>query len=176
MDNLSSQIQQRFFAVIKFEFFQLLSCDYYSSARSTFPVHLLNKLSKIYGSTFDYGLLKTELEVIYSQEDFSGKPVQDIYDYIYQNSLTSAFKEVFRLAKLILTIPSNTASAERSFSALKRINTCLRSTQAQERMSALSIPSVEKELLLQLKQKQTFYDDVIDKFIAQKRRIELCYK
>ena len=168
MDNLSSQIQQRFSAVTKFEFFQLLSCDYYSSARSTFPVHLLNKLSKIYGSTFDYGLLKSELEVIYSQEDFSGKPVHDIYDYIYQNSLTSAFKEVFRLAKLILTIPSNTA--------LKRINTCLRSTQAQERMSALSILSVEKELLLQLKQKQTFYDDVIDKFIAQKRRIELCYK
>ena len=94
LDNLSSQIQQRFSAVTKFEFFQLLSCDYYSSARSTFPVHLLNKLSKIYGSTFDYGLLKSELEVIYSQEDFrKACPwylrlyLSELFDFCIQRSI-----------------------------------------------------------------------------------------
>ena len=40
-------------------------------------------------------------------------------------------------------------------------------------MSSLSI---ENRLLLQLQQKQSFYDAVTEKFIAQKRRIKLCYR
>jgi len=48
----------------------------------------------------------------------------------------------------------------------------LRSAQGQERLTSLSLLSIE-ELLLQLKQKQAFYDDFIEKFIAEKRRIDL---
>ena len=40
----------------------------------------------------------------------------------------------------------------------------------------VSLLSIENRLLLQLQQKQSFYDAVIEKFIAQKRRIELCYR
>ena len=170
------QIQQRFSTVTNFEFFQLLSCDNYVSARGDFPYDLMKKLSDIYGPTFDYSRLKSELEVVYSLEDFSRKRIHDIYEYIHENSLACAFKEVFKLSKLILTIPSSAASTERSCSALKRINRCLRSNQTQERMSSRSLLFIEKDLLLELKRKQAFYDAVIEKFIARKRRIELCYK
>ena len=40
----------------------------------------------------------------------------------------------------------------------------------------MSLLSIENRLLLQLLQKQSFYDAVTEKLIAQKRRIELCYR
>ena len=40
----------------------------------------------------------------------------------------------------------------------------------------MSLLSLENKLLLQLQQKQSFYDAVTEKYIAQKRRIELCYR
>ena len=40
----------------------------------------------------------------------------------------------------------------------------------------MSLLSIENRLLLQLQQKQSFYDAVTEKFVAQKRRIELCYR
>ncbi|XP_046864060.1 uncharacterized protein LOC124457977 [Xenia sp. Carnegie-2017] len=44
-------------------------------------------------------------------------------------------------------MPSTSSSAERSFSALKRIKTYLRSTQGQERLSAFTTISIEMEML-----------------------------
>jgi len=78
------------------------------------------------------------------------------------NELISAFQEVFKLSQLILTIPSITASVERSFSALKRIKSYQRSTQGQERLSSLSLISIEKELLHKEKKHLEFYDKVIN--------------
>ena len=40
----------------------------------------------------------------------------------------------------------------------------------------VSLLLIENRLLLQLQQKQSFYDAVTEKFIVQKRKIELCYK
>ena len=40
----------------------------------------------------------------------------------------------------------------------------------------MSLLSIENRLLLQLQQKQSFYDAVTEKFIAQKRRIKLRYR
>jgi hypothetical protein len=39
------------------------------------------------------------------------------------NQLQVAFKEIYKLAELIMTIPSSAATVERSFSAMKRIHT-----------------------------------------------------
>jgi hypothetical protein len=51
-----------------------------------------------------------------------------------------------KVIKLLLTIPVSTASAERSFSAMRRIKTYLRSTMGEDRLSALAILSIEKQL------------------------------
>ena len=40
----------------------------------------------------------------------------------------------------------------------------------------MSLLSIKNRLLLQLQQKQSFYDAVTEKFIARKRRIKLCYR
>jgi hypothetical protein len=83
-----------------------------------------------------------------------------------------------KLANIVFTIPAITASAERSFSALKRIKLYLCCTQVQERLShlSLSLLSIEKVLVGDLKKKPNCYDQVIEKFTAVDRRAGLHFK
>jgi len=56
-------------------------------------------------------------------------------------------------------------SAERSFSALKRIKTYLRSSLAEERLNSLAILIIEAELMMNIE-----YDDIIEDFASRKSR------
>lgn len=55
----------------------------------------------------------------------------------FQSSLLTftLFSEVIKLIKLYFTLPIITASAERSFSALRQVKTYLRSSMMQERLN-----------------------------------------
>ena len=57
-----------------------------------------------------------------------------------------AFPEAMRLYKIALTVPVASASAERSFSVLKRVKTYLRSTMGQQRLNDLAILAIERDL------------------------------
>ena len=50
------------------------------------------------------------------------------------------------MMKLILVMPSTNASSERTFSAMRRVKSYLRSTMTQERLNHLMILHVHKEL------------------------------
>jgi len=52
--------------------------------------------------------------------------------------------------KILLTLPVTTASVDRGFSKLSLVKTKLRSTMGQERLEALLLSSVEKDVLLEL--------------------------
>ena len=79
-----------------------------------------------------------------------------------------------KLLKIMVTIPMSTSEAERCFSTLKRIKTFLRNTMTQDRLSALAMLSIEKQLVRKM---QDFNQRVIDKFAAQKnRRMDFIYK
>ena len=67
--------------------------------------------------------------------------------------------------RILLTIPVTVTSAERSFSKLKLINSYLRSTMSQERLSELTILSIEKKMLTELECK-----NLINNFASQKTR------
>ena len=60
-----------------------------------------------------------------------------------ENSLTAAndrfFPAVSTMHRLFGTLPVTTATAERTFSSLKRLKTYLRSTSEQERLSSLGL-------------------------------------
>ena len=88
--------------------------------------------------------------------------------YSLLSSMQAAFPDLFTLVRAALTIPVSSATAERSFSTLKRIKTYLRSTIGEERLSHLSILSIERNL-----SKSLDYDKVIDKFASVSRRITL---
>ena len=57
------------------------------------------------------------------------------------------FPTLFIAYRLLLTIKFSIASCERSFSKLKLIKTCIRSSMLQERLTSLALISIEKEFL-----------------------------
>ena len=59
--------------------------------------------------------------------------------------------------KNFLTIPTNTASCERSFSALRRLKTYLRVTMTQERLSNLTVLYIHNEYKID-------FEKIIDRF------------
>jgi len=65
------------------------------------------------------------------------------------NNLASSFPEVITACFLFLTLPVTTATAERSFSKLKLIKNYLRTSMRQERLSDLSLLSIEAEKISQ---------------------------
>ena len=49
--------------------------------------------------------------------------------------------------QIFLTVPVTVASAEKSFSKLKLLRNCLRTTMLQERLNGLSMCGIEKDIL-----------------------------
>lgn len=172
-----TNLQVRFGSLNKFEFLSLIDPSKYSNYTNEFPNSALENLrGSNFGEIFDFIRLRNELIVLYTSEEFLNTNPYDLVKKIKMNDLISAFQEVFKLGQLIWTIPSTTASVERSFSALKRIKSYQRSTQGQERLSSLSLISIEKELLHKEKNHPEFYDKVINEFLKQERRMDFIYK
>src|SRR6218665_485764 len=67
--------------------------------------------------------------------------------------------------RIFCTLPVTVASAERSFSQLKRIKSYTRSTMAQDRLQGLALLCIESDLA-----KTIDYDAVIDSFASKKDR------
>jgi hypothetical protein len=55
--------------------------------------------------------------------------------------------QIGKLLQIYLVAPVSSASAERSFSTLRRTKTWLRSTQGQDRLTALASMQIEHEIL-----------------------------
>ncbi|CAI6358040.1 unnamed protein product [Macrosiphum euphorbiae] len=134
------------------------------------------KLKQTYGQYFEFPKLKSELSIIYSSDQFNKTHIYKLLEYLRETDLTTVLPQVSKLCALVLTIPATSASAERSFSALKRIKTYLRNNQSQNRLSNLSLFSIEKYVLMTTKCEPNLYNDVINDFLKQNRRIELSYK
>ena len=56
-----------------------------------------------------------------------------------------AMSEVIKVAKILLVMPATNAISERSFSAMKRVKTYLRSTTTDNRMNHLMVLHVHKK-------------------------------
>lgn len=59
---------------------------------------------------------------------------------------SSMFPNIQCILRILCVLPITTATAERSFSALKRIKTFLRSTMGQERLNGLSMLNINKDM------------------------------
>ncbi|XP_065939478.1 52 kDa repressor of the inhibitor of the protein kinase [Magallana gigas] len=73
------------------------------------------------------------------------------------------FPNIYKVLLILITMPVSTASAERSFSAMKRIKSYLRATMRQERFSGLALMHVHKTFNFD-------YDEAIRTFIERKKR------
>jgi hypothetical protein len=79
------------------------------------------------------------------------------------------YSTIERMLLTLLTMPVSTAASERSFSAMHRIKTYLRSTMKNERLSSIGILHIHRS-------KSVNIDGIIDKFVgAANRRLTFVF-
>lgn len=76
------------------------------------------------------------------------------------------FPNIHTLLKICATIPVTTATAERSFSTLKRLKTYLRNTISEERLNGLAQMNIHREIDINI-------EEVVDRFASKNRKMEL---
>ncbi|XP_004211002.2 zinc finger MYM-type protein 1-like [Hydra vulgaris] len=108
--------------------------------------------------------LSEELDML-SRIFSTNATVTTVLKILIEKDLQDLYPNCFIVLRIILTIPVSVASAERSFSRLKLINSYLRSTMGQERLSALAVLSVENDVSNELD-----YSTLINEFSNQKCR------
>ena len=111
----------------------------------------LTAATEFYKSDFDAAQLKLHLDVLASNFPVSlqrDATVMDVMKHI--QVMSSAEKllisQVLTLLNLILVMPATNASSERSFSAMRRVKTYLRSTMSQDRLNHIILLHCHKDL------------------------------
>ena len=156
--------QENFLVVRKIE-------DLLLNSANNKPVPLPEELCSLYHKDIDFEKLKLHLQMLpdaIKAVSFDGiqirevTKIQTICDVLNQQpSIKAMLSEVHKLILLYLTIPVTTATAERSFSALKRIKTYLRNSMTQQRLNHC--------MLLHIHHKQT---DNLDLYLIAKDFIQ----
>ena len=67
----------------------------------------------------------------------------DVLTYLHDNGL-DLLPHFAKSVKILCIIPATSCTSERSFSALRRLKTCLRSTMGQSRLNSLAVISIER--------------------------------
>ena len=97
----------------------------------------VKEVAEFYGTDFNHDLLKTQLNVLHTNSEPSLRDLKSVIAYLKTlNEVEKTFySEVISVVKLILVMPATNAVSERSFSALRRLKTWLRSTMSQARLN-----------------------------------------
>ena len=116
----------------------------------------LKPMASHYG--LDDDLLDNECQLAY--RSLSGQNLETTMD-VYRNllPLQAAFPTLIKLYQIALTLAVSTAQCERTFSALKRIKSYLRTTMSEQRLADMSLLSIEKDL-----SKEIDFEEVIKRF------------
>jgi len=90
-------------------------------------------------------------QLLASEMDLFSSTDREITIDLIQNELAEdAYPQYYKMVQLALTLPVGSATAERSFSAMRRIRNWLRSTMGQERFSSLALLNIECDLTAEL--------------------------
>lgn len=100
-----------------------------------------------------------------SQKDAAITSASVMLQVMSRYNMQSAFPNVNIALRIYVALPVSNCSGERSFSHLKRIKNCLRSTMLQDRLSALAILNIENELV-----KNIDFGQLVEAFATAKSR------
>lgn len=108
-------------------------------------------VKEFYGDDFDVDRLvlhRNMLLDIARTKNVRLNSVEDIVSFVISHceSIKDMIPEIIKLLKIVLTIPVSTCTAERSFSALRRIKTYLRSTMTQQRLNDHMAVHINREI------------------------------
>ncbi len=84
---------------------------------------------------------------------------------MHKLNVIDTFANVKTSLRLFLTLPVTNCTGERSFSALKRLKSPLRTSINDDKLSSLALMSIERDITQKLD-----YEDVINEFVSKKLR------
>lgn len=176
-DILIAQIKDRYQYTGHLAASSLFLPDMFQNYKKTFPQELFEETVTAY-PFINSAKLKSELTVIYNREDMCGNRdingILPLLLFIIKNNLKECLSEIYTLLEIICTTPMTTCECERCFSTLKRIKCLLRSTMTQDRLNALSMLSIEKQMVHDI---SDFDNKVIEVFANSKdRRLDFKYQ
>ena len=115
----------------------------FSSSPTTANIELV---SDFYG--IDSELLSSEKNVFENIDadnpDSERKNAATMVRRMFENGVHEVLPLVYKVFSIPATIPATSCSAERSFSALRRLKTYLRSTMGQKRLNSIALINVER--------------------------------
>ena len=169
IDRFSSQIQERFsdLHAIASKFNVLYPNEFLTMSDSSFE-HELSALADMYNEDVDMDDVLSEFNVLRKQQELVADidlTPQGVFKRLISSGLQIAYPNVCTLYRIFLTLPITSATVERSMSKLKLIKNYLRSTMADDRLTALALISIEKDLATTLN-----YQETISTFASMKER------
>lgn len=125
---------------------------------------------KTYSDDLDYELVDELIqyqelkEIVFPESTSKIVDPQRQLKYLRNMDIRHTFPNIEILLQIYLTMPCTNCSSERSFSALKRIKTRLRSCMTQERLNGLSLLTIESDVT------SSDFESVIETFAEKKAR------
>lgn len=164
LDSFLSELKRRFTDKNKDIMRALQAC--YPTSRNFLDTTHLNPLIVTYDLDLEALIMETQV----AKRTLARKELEDISDVLMELApLKLAFPTVVKLLQIAMTVCVSTAKCERSFSALKRIKTYLRSSMSKQRLTDMAILSIERDLADSL-----ILSNVVDVLARKSRRIALC--
>ena len=109
-----------------------------------------HEICTLYSTDLDNkDLLLTQLHLFHTNYPIEKDAnVHDVIKIVQKMSAAerTMFGELIKLVSLILAIPATNAVSERSFSAMRRVKTYLRSVMSQECLNSLMVLHIHKDL------------------------------
>jgi hypothetical protein len=150
IDTLATCLKDRF-TQKDFEIYAKLEHILVKGAKAECVDKELEECGSFYGTDFDVNVLKTQLLTLSVQvkADYSDIDHLLLSDMIrhfraLSKPQVSLLSQVARLLKLIIVMPATNAVSERSFSAMRRLKTYLRTSMGEERLNNLMLLHVHK--------------------------------
>lgn len=137
------------------------------SSSTILSLHELEEFAEAYN--IDTASLEVECSLVKRALSLSSSEISSLAEFgYYLFSRQPSYETLRELVQIALTIAVTSAEGERSFSALKRVKTRLRSTMTEDMLSDLSVLSIEKELAQAID-----LTDIIDKFDAKDKNRQI---
>ena len=88
------------------------------------------------------------------------KPLPETAALVLEECDKDLFEYIYFFLNILMTLPVSVASAERSFSALRRLKSWLRSTMGEDRLSGLALLNVHRYINVKV-------DNIIQRFVEK---------
>lgn len=166
-DAVILQFKERFSYMGHLEASTLVDANNFFDFSQFFPISIFKSVVGFY-PMLQQDKLRSELEVIYSRNDIENiVGCLNMLSWISANDLSETFSETEKLLKIVVTTPMDTNEPERCFSTLNRIKSFLRNTINEDRLNALAMISINRELMHDI---PNFDEKVLEHFISQEGR------